>query len=64
MRYIFAAICFFGLIATLVYLGPVDLNGWLKVAITGPMVILLLYSLAMMLPDETDSGKDTGKEGS
>jgi hypothetical protein len=61
MRYIIAVICFFGLIGTLVYLGPLDLNGWLKVAITSPMVVLLLYSLAMMLPDEKDSVKDTGK---
>jgi hypothetical protein len=61
MRYIFVGICFFGLIATLVYLGPLDMSGWLKAAITIPMVILLLYSLAMMLPEETNAGKDTGK---
>jgi hypothetical protein len=41
-----------------------DLDGWLKIAITGPMVVLLLYSLAMMLPDEKNLVKDTGKQGS
>jgi hypothetical protein len=61
MRYIVAVICFFGFIATMILLGPLDLNGWLKIAIIVPMAILLLYSLAMMLPDEPNSENDAEK---
>jgi membrane protein implicated in regulation of membrane protease activity len=61
MQYIFAGICLFGAVATMVFLRFLHLGGWLTAAILIPLVLLAVYSLARIQPKETKSEKDTGK---
>ena len=61
MQYIFAGICLFGTVATMVFLRFLDLGGWLTAAILIPLVFLVIYSMARIQPKETKSEKNTGK---
>jgi hypothetical protein len=46
MQWIFAAICFLGAVAAMIFVKSLDLGGGLKVAIIIPLVFLVVYSLA------------------
>ena len=61
MQVIFAGISILILFVATVNLGPMDLSGWLKAAIIIPLVFLVVYSLARIMPKEPKAEKDTGK---
>ena len=61
MQFIFAGISILIFFVATVNLGPMDLGGWLKAAIIIPLVLLVVYSMARIVPKETNSGKNTEK---
>jgi amino acid transporter len=61
MQLIFAGISILIFFVATVSLGPLDLSGWLKAAIVVPLVFLVVYSMARIMPKETTSKTDTGK---
>jgi hypothetical protein len=61
MQFIFAGICFFGAVATMIFVKSLDLNAGLKVALIIPLVFLVIYSLARIKPQKPAAEKDTNK---
>jgi hypothetical protein len=61
MQWIFVGICFFGAVATMIFVKSLDLNAGLKIAIVIPLVFLVIYSLARITPRKARGGKDTNK---
>jgi hypothetical protein len=61
MQLIFAGISILVFFVTTVSLGPLDLGGWLKASIVIPMVFLVVYSLARIMPKELKSEKKAKK---
>jgi amino acid transporter len=61
MQFIFAGISMIIFFAVTLTLGQLNLGGWLKAAIIVPLVLLVVYSMARIMPKETTSKKDTGE---
>jgi hypothetical protein len=61
MQFLFAGICFFGAVATMIFVKSMDLNAGLKVAIIIPLVFLVIYSLARIKPKKREAKQDTNK---
>jgi hypothetical protein len=57
MQFIFAGISILVFFVATVSIGTLDLGGWLKAAIISPLVFLVVYSLARIMPKEQKSGK-------
>ena len=57
MNFIFVGICMLIFFVTAMNVGPLNLDGWLKGAIMIPLLILVVYSLARIMPKELKSGK-------
>jgi amino acid permease len=61
MQWIFVGICFFGAVATMIFVKSLDLNAGLTVAIIIPLVFLVIYSMARIKPQKASGGKGTTK---
>jgi hypothetical protein len=59
MQIIFAGISMVIFFAVTLILGQLNLGGWLKAGIIIPLVLLVVYSMARIMPKETTSKKDT-----
>jgi ABC-type phosphate transport system permease subunit len=61
MQFIFAGLSILVFFVTTMNLGSLDLGGWLKAAIVIPLVFLVVYSMARIMPKELRSEKETKK---
>jgi len=61
MNIIIAIICVFGAAATIMLVSAQDWGSWLKAAIIAPAVLLAVYSMARIPPQEPEAEKNTGK---
>lgn len=61
MQFIFVGICFFGAVATMIFVKSLDLGAGLTIAIIVPMVFLVIYSLARIQTKKPKAEKDTSK---
>jgi len=61
MQVIIAGIAVFGVVAVIIFLSTVAINGGVKVAIVALVVFIAVYSMARIQPKESKSGKDTEK---
>jgi len=63
MKYLFLGVCYFGTIATAVFAKFLNLHGALTAAIIIPMVLLTIYSLAIVQP-KSSGAESEAEEGS
>jgi len=63
MKYLFLGVCFFGTIATAVFVKSLNLHGVLTAAIISPLVLLTIYSLANVQP-QSSGVESEAEEGS
>jgi len=61
MQWIFVVICFFGVVAGMMFVKSQDLGAGLTIAIIVPLVLLVIYSMARIRPKKPESEKDTNK---
>jgi amino acid permease len=61
MQLIFAGICFFGAIATMIFVKSLNLGAGLTIAIIIPLIFLVIYSMARIKPKKTGAEKNTHK---
>jgi hypothetical protein len=61
MQWIFVGICFFGVVAGMMFVKSQDLGAGLTIAIIVPLVFLVIYSMARIRPKKARGGKDTNK---
>jgi hypothetical protein len=61
MQYIFVGICFFGVVAGMIFVKSMDLGAGLTIAIIIPLMLLVVYSLARIKPKKPEAEKDTHK---
>ena len=61
MQWIFVGICFFGTVATMIFVKSLDLNAGLTIAIIAPLVFLVIYSMARIKHKKQEAEKDTNK---
>jgi len=60
MQFILAGISMLIFFALTLTLSQLNLGGWLKAAIIIPLVLLVVYSMARIMPKETTSKKIPG----
>jgi hypothetical protein len=61
MQWIFVGICFFGVVAGMMFVKSQDLGAGLTIAIIVPLVFLVIYSMARIKPKKPEAEKDTNK---
>ena len=61
MQWIFVSICFFGVVAGMMFVKSQDLGAGLTIAIIVPLVFLVIYSMARIKPKKPEAEKDTNK---
>jgi hypothetical protein len=61
MQFILAGICFFGSIATMIFVKSLNLGAGLTIAVIIPLIFLVIYSLARIKPQKPGAEKDPRK---
>jgi hypothetical protein len=61
MNIFFAIVCEFGSVAIIILLSTLDLSSWLKAIVIVPVVLLAVYSMARIPPQEPKTEKNTNK---
>ena len=62
MQYIFMVLCLFGAVAAMAFIKSLDLSGGLTAALVGPVILIVIYSLARIQSGDSESLEKVAKK--